>query len=93
VHERPASLALYARQRGHRPVDLTHEVHLDHALELFWLGLVEGGEEACGRKVYPGVEPTVLLDGALGDGLYLVEVRYIGGYGDSLPAFGSYLLY
>jgi hypothetical protein len=74
VHECPASLALYVRQRGHRPVDLTHKVHIDHAPELIGFCLVERSEEVCGREVYPGVEPTVLLDSALGDGLYLLEL-------------------
>ena len=92
MHERPASLALYVRQCGHRPVNLTHEVHIDYALELFWLGLVEGCEETDGREVYPGVEPTVLLNRLLRSHLDLVEVRYIGGYRDGPPALGSYLL-
>ena len=81
MHERPASLALYVRQCGHRPVNLTHEVHIDYALELFWLGLVEGCEETDGREVYPGVEPTVLLNGNLGDGLYLLELADVGYHG------------
>jgi hypothetical protein len=72
--------------RGHRPVDLTHEVHVDHALELFRLCLVERSEEAGGREVYPGVEPTVLLDGALGDGLYLLELGDIRYHGARLAA-------
>jgi hypothetical protein len=30
------------RQGGHRPVDLSHEVHLYDSLELFWSRLLEG---------------------------------------------------
>jgi hypothetical protein len=42
--------------------------------------------------VHPGVEPSVLLDGAVGDCLYLLEVRHFGGYGRGLPSFASYLI-
>lgn len=74
------------RQCGHRPVDLTHEVHVDHALELIGFCLVERSEEACGRQVYPGVEPTVLLNGYLGDVLHLLELGDVGYHGPRLAA-------
>ena len=93
MHERPASLGLYARQRDHRSVDLTHEIHLDHAPELLGPRPGEGGEEADGREVHPGVEPTVLLDRLLRNRFDLVEFRYVGGYGRGLSALGPYLLY
>ena len=86
MHERPASLALYAWQRGHRPVDLAHQVHVYHAPELLGPRPVEGGEEADGREVHPGVEPTVLLDGSLGDGLHLLELGDVGYHGPCLAA-------
>ena len=43
--------------------------------------------------MYPGVEPTVLLNRLLRNRLDLVEFRYVGGYGRSLSALGPYLLY
>jgi hypothetical protein len=92
VHERSASLALYVRQRGHRSVDLTHEIHVDHAPELFGLCLVEGGKETYRRKVYPGVESTVLLDGSLGNCLHLLELGDIGDHGRSLTVEFPYLV-
>jgi hypothetical protein len=72
--------------RGHRPVDLTHEVHVEHAPELFGSCLVERSEEADGREVHPGVEPTVLLDGSLSDGLHLRELADVGDHGRHLTA-------
>jgi hypothetical protein len=36
--------------------------------------------------VYPGVEPTVLLDGNLGNGLYLLELTDVRGHGARLAA-------
>src|SRR5829696_8224130 len=91
MHKRSASLALYVRQCSHRPVDLPHKVHVDHAPELIGLCLVEGGEEANSREVYPGVEPTVLIDGSLGDGLYLLELGDVGHHGPRLAVEFPYL--
>ena len=93
MHERTVSFAFYARQRGHRSVDLAHKVHLDHAPELFGSCLVEGGEEADGCEVHPSIEPTVLLNRLLRNRLNLVEFRCVGGYARSLSALGPYLLY
>src|SRR5215218_8221419 len=86
MHKRPSSLALYVRQCSHRPVDLPHKVHVDHAPELIGLCLVEGSKEACGREVSPSPEPTVLLYRALGDGLYLLELGDIRDHGALLAA-------
>src|SRR5215212_1909736 len=93
VDECPATLSLEVGQCGHRPVYLTHEVHIYDTRELLGGGLLEGGEEAHCGEVHPGVEPTVLLDCAVGHSLYLIELRSVGGDGDRLAAFASYLFH
>jgi hypothetical protein len=79
-------------QRSHRPIDLPKEVHVDDPLELFGGRLFECGEEPNRGEVHPGVEPAVLLYGALCHSLYLFEIRSISDYGHRLTALAAYLL-
>src|SRR5215207_9559174 len=90
VNQCPTTLSFEVRQRGHRSVDLPHEVHVDHPCELLRGRLLEGSEEAHCGEVHPGVEPTVLLDCVVGHSLYLIELRGIGGDGDRLAALAPY---
>src|SRR3712207_289669 len=92
VDQCPTALSLEVRQRGHRPVDLSHEVHVYDALELLRGRLLEGGEEPHRGEVHPGVEPPVLLYGAVGHRLDLLEVCYLGDRGRRFAAPASYLL-
>src|SRR5215204_7822430 len=89
----PPSLALYVRQRGHRSVDLPHEVHVDDPLELLWGRLFEGGEESHRGEVHPGVDIPVHLYGAVGHSLYLIELRGIGDHVRRLAALAPYLVH
>ena len=89
----PTALALYVRQRRHRPVDLAHQVHVDNPGELLGGRLLEGGQQPYPGQVHPRVECAVLLHGAVGHGLYLLKVRSVGGDGDGLAALVPYLLY
>src|SRR5215211_4221616 len=41
--------------------------------------------------MYPGVEPSVLLYGAVGHCLDLLELGHLGGYGRGLTSFAPYL--
>src|SRR5215218_9409942 len=48
VDQRPSTFALYVRQGGHRPVDLAHQVHVDHPRELRRSGPLEGSDQQHG---------------------------------------------
>src|SRR5829696_9881148 len=93
VDQGPTTLALEVGQRGHRPLDLAHEVHVYHPPELLGGGLLEGGEEPHRGQVHPGVEPPVLLGRAVGDRPHLLELRSVGGDGDRLAALAPYLFH
>src|SRR5829696_9868336 len=91
VDQRPSTFALHVRQGGHRPVDLAHQVHVDHPRELLRGGLLEGSDQQHGGEVHPGVEPSVHLHCAVGHRLDLFEVGHLGGYGRGLTSFAPYL--
>ncbi len=86
MYEGAAAFALYVRQRGHRAVDLPHEVDVYDAPELLWRGVREGGEEAYADHVHPGVEPAVLLRRAVCHRLHLLELGRVGDHGRRLAA-------
>jgi hypothetical protein len=44
-------------------------------------------------QMHPSVESPVLLYGPVGDRFHLLELRSVGGNGDSLAALVPYLLY
>src|SRR5919199_632645 len=91
VDQCPTSFSFEVGQRCHRSVYLSHEVHVCDALELLRGRLLEGGEEPHRGEVHPGVEPPVLLYGAVGHGLDLLEVCHLGGYGRGLSPLAPYL--
>src|SRR5829696_5349943 len=93
VDQSPTTLSFEVRKRGHRSVDLAHEVDVYDARELLRSRLLEGGEEAHCGEVHPGVQPPELLYSAVGHSLYLIELRSIGGDGDRFAALSPDLLY
>jgi hypothetical protein len=93
VHQRPAALALQVWQRGHRPVDLPHEVDLTTRLNSSGVISSRGGKERDGGEVHPSVEPTVLLDGFVRDRLHLIELSDVGHLRYRLAALAAYFVH
>src|ERR671921_2044845 len=91
VDQGATALSCEVWQRGHRPVYLSHEVHVYDSLELLWSRLLESSEESYRSEVHPGIEPPVLLHGTVDYCLHLFEIRGVCDHGRRFAALAAYL--
>ena len=73
-----AAILLQMRQSGFGTVNLTEQIDLDQTLVFFGRSFFDGRENKRRRRMNPGVEPSESLDGFIGNGFDLFEIRRVG---------------
>jgi hypothetical protein len=91
VDQDPVTGRLQVRQCRLHPVDLAEQVDIDDSPQFLRRHLLDGAVGADPGVVDPGVDPAERPHGALGEGLDLPVVGYIGRHGQASPAEALHL--